>query len=499
MTQSFYAPPNGINSKEYLLLMENPNPLLPPYKLESHTLGSVTQNLTDPLVFKRTKLVNGKMKTFDRVARPAEETSRTYTLGFPFGALQTPALQRARQGGCETNFFMSYLCPANPCFEHFYVYVDAQLDEPVDADEIVTVDDVVEVYETTTLHTVERLLYMHVSPEVLTTVDLGAGTGTLQAIHAAVECCPDCGNCVNRIFIGGNDGAALSETSYMALSTDRGATFTEIDLDTLTGGATSSLIVTDINSDCSYIWATLADVLAAPTAGVLVFSQDGGTNFTSPAAPTAGLFTTFAINDIPHVAGAGGEIWRARDGVNWEQVPNSVTTETLLASAVDEEEGVVYIVGTNGAAVVYDGSTVVDVSAPLAALTVPPGDLTAALVLSRNRLQVSGAAGFIAESTDGAETWTPLSVAGTANSIDALAGDQHRVFAAESGNLYNRDILTDLQYLLTEYAYSAAPTGDIVQISPAEDHNAFFAAFTTGEVMKIFPCWDDYCADQAQA
>lgn len=496
--QSFYRPPNGISSKDYMMWMEHPNVLHKPYPLLAHTLGSPNQNLTDALMFNTVELINGKIATKARVSRPAEETSRDYTLGFPYGALNTPALALARGGGCETDFYVTYLCPSNVCYEHFYVMVNAQLDAPIEAEDLITVDDVVQIYETTTMHVVERDLYMHLDGYVINTLGLGEGTGTLEAIHAAAENCPGCDGCINDIWVGGNDGAALSETSYLAVSRDRGATFTEVDLDTLTGGDTANLVVTSINSDGDYIWITLADDAdpAVAASGVLAYSTDNGTSWTVPTSPTVPLFTTFALNDIYYVAGGTGEIWSSEDGVNWVEVEHTATTETLLGSGVDEEEGFAYIVGTNGAAVSFDGLYVVDISAPLAALTVPPGDLYDAHVLERNRIQVAGETGFIAESTDGANTWTALTVLSTADIIYSLEGTAHRALASYGGDLARRDVLSDMRYTGIDFRGDPTITGDLVELTAGEDQNIYFGVFTTGEVIKIFPCWPDYCADR---
>lgn len=500
--QSFWGPPNGIHSKDYVLYMENPNPLNPPYPLESHTLGSVNQNLTDALMFNRTSVKNGRIITEAKVGRPAEETSRDYTLGFPNGVLDTPAKNLAVRGGCEADFYQVFLCPTNVCYEHYYVFEDARMDPPVEAEDPITVDDVVELFETTTLHVVKRLLYLHLDAYVIATIDLGLGTGTLQAVYACPENCPDCGDCVNTIYIGGNNGSVGAETSYLARTVDRGASWTEIDLDVLTGGDTTGLIVTSIMCMGDYIWVTLSDTTdpATATTGNVAFSTDGGATWTVPATPAVALFTTFALNGVPHVAGNNGNIWKANDGVNWEQVTQTVlTTEDLLGSAVDEEEGKAYIVGTAGSAVVYDGNAVVDISAPLAALTVPPTILYDAHVLERNRIQVAGATGFIAESRDGGTTWTALTVAGAAGDVFALEGDQHRALAAVDGVLYGRTILGDLKYAVIDYRYDPTLAGDLVELTRLEDHNYYAGVMTTGEVILIKPCSPDYCAERAQA
>jgi photosystem II stability/assembly factor-like uncharacterized protein len=306
---------------------------------------------------------------------------------------------------------------------------------------------------------------------------------------------------VNRIFIGGNDGAALSETSFLMVSEDRGATWTEVDLDTLTGGDTADLIVTSINSICDYIWVTLSDTVdpATATTGAVAYSTDGGATWTVPATIAAALFTTFALNGVPYVAGQGGAIYGADDFVNWTQVAQTATTEDFLGSAVDEDESLAYIVGTAGAAVVYDGSAVVDISAPLAALAVPPTILYDVHVLERNRIQVSGATGFLAESQNGGTSWTALNVAGAAGDVFALAGDGHRVLASADGTLYSRSILSKMLYDVVDYKYDPTLTGDLVELSPLENQNYFVGVLTTGEVLLIKKCGDDYCAHRAVA
>ena len=498
MTQSFWGPPNGIHSKDYVLSMAKPNPLSKPYLLESHMLTDVNQNLTDPLMFNRTYVVNGRVVTKAIVGRAAEETSRDYTLGFPNGVLDTPAMWQARSGGCETDFFQVYLCPTENCYQHFYVYPEARLDPPVEVENPVTVDDLVELRETSTLHTNTRLLYLYINGVIQTTLDLGAGTGTLEAIWAAKENCPGCGDCVNTVYVGGNDGAPAAETSYLAVSTDRGATFSEIDLDTLTGGTTASLIVMTIHSDGQYIWVGLSDTNDPATAasGIVAYSTDNGVTWASPVAPTAPIFASFQLEDKYYVAGDGGEIWGTEDGVNWTQVTHTATTETFLDASVDEEEGLAYLVGTNGAAVVFDGNAVIDISGALAGV---PGDLYAVHVLERNRIQIAGETGYIAETYDGADTWTEIAITGSTDTVYDLAGDAYRALAAQSGTLYRRDIVSDLLYDDVEYRYSPTITGELVELSRAEGVNYFYGVVSTGEVVLFRPCGPDYCADVAAA
>lgn len=495
---SFYGPPGGIDSKDYLLYMAKPNPLALPYSLESHTFGSVSQNLTEALRFNRTYLRNGRIVTKSIVAREAEETSRDYTIGFPNGVLTTPAMFQARNGGCEADFYQVYLCPSNTCYEHFYAFPDSRLDPPVEAEDPITVDDTVELYETSTLHTNERLLYMHIQGTILVTVDLGEGAGTLQAVHAAEENCPGCGNCINRVYIGGNDGAAASETSYMAVSTNRGGSFTEIDLDTLTSGDTSGLIVTSINSDGDYVWITLADDIdpATVASGVMAYSTDAGATWTVPTSPTAGMFATFQLEGKYYVAGDGGEIWGSEDGITWTEVTHTATTDCFLAADVDEEESVAYIVGESGAAVVFDGNSVVDISGSLPGT---PDDLYGAIVLAQGRVQFAGATGYGCETYDNGDSWVEITVTGASTTIQDVQGDEHRSLAVQGDTMYRRDVLSGNQYTAVPMAYSASISGTFSDVDRAEGVNYYFAVATTGEVVLFAPCGPDFCADIAAA
>lgn len=499
--QSYWGPPNGVHSKDYVLFMENPDPLKPAYMLESHTLDTPTQNLTDALLFKRTAVLNGRIVTKDIVGRSAEETSRDYPLGFPMGALDSPALNLARRGGCVADFYRVFLCPTNECYEHFWVLENGRMDPPVFGENPITVDDVVEIFETSTIHVEQEYLYLHLDAYVIHTVDLGLGTGTLRSVAACPGNCPDCGDCVNTIYVGGDDGGVGTETAYLAVSNDRGATWTEVDLDVLTGGDTTGMIINSISCYGDYIWAAMSDTAyGAAALGGVVFSTDGGTTWTVPATPAVAMFTTFMLNGVPYVAGLNGNIWKANDGINWEQVTQTVlTTEDLLGSAVDVDENVAYIVGTAGSAVVYDGTAIIDISAPLAALAVPPTVLFDAHVLERNRVQVSGATGFIAESRDGGTTWTALSVAASVGDVFALEGNAHRALASVDGNLYNRTIMTDWKYTQIGYKYNPSLAGDLVSLAKLEDQNYFVGVMTTGEIIMIRSCAPDYCADRALA
>ena len=103
----WWGPKKGIDSKDYNPFMEGtlgktdePQPLL------GHSLTSPNQNLTDALTNTYVELRNGRIVPVTVTTRAAVETSRTYTLGFPSGALWSAAMQFAERGGCTKDFYL---------------------------------------------------------------------------------------------------------------------------------------------------------------------------------------------------------------------------------------------------------------------------------------------------------------------------------------------------------------------------------------------------------
>ena len=493
--QSFWRPPSGINSKEYRLYMQHPIPLHLPYPLESHTMGGFNQNLSDALSFNTTEWHRGQIRTKSKTARVAEQTSVDITLGFPEGALWTPALQMAQAGaGCETDFFAEYTCPADTCFEHFYVFPEATIDPPSFTSEFITRDDVEMIVQTTTLHITDMKLYLHIDGYLTSTF----ADSSVAVVHMAPEDCPGCSTCVNTVFVGGRDNTvALSEVPTIWRSTNRGGSFTAYDLNAL-AGVPLTYYVTDIKNVGNFVFATISDALSPGpgTAGGVVFSHDGGVTWSLDANITSAMHTAFVYNETPYVAGDGGELWRSDTFQAFCQIVHTGTTETILSSAVDEEDGVVYLGATAGDLVQFNGSAVTAITSHSTATAI-----LALEVAAYRWIQLGSINGAFEESFDAGENWCVNTVAGTTDDITAITSDPYRTMVGtDAGNIYTRDLGTKFLFSLLDYLYGATFSTAVTAISWGEDQNVAMASFlgaTDGSIITIKSCRPDFCADQA--
>lgn len=519
---SFWRPPNGLNSKDYRAYMEHPDPLHLPFPLEDHLIGGLNQNLSDSLAFNTVEWKNGKVVTISKTARVAEEISRDYTLGFPSGALWSPAKLLAETGGCPTDFYAVYACPTSPCYEHFYVFPEAQLDPPTDDTDMFTRDDTNMIQESATMHITHRMFYIHVDGNEIN--DLSTLSTPLTAVEDvifATECCETCSSCHNRIIAVGQIGATITASPVVSISNDRGRTFTTFDLgaDVSAPLGIDVMFATSVVNICDYILVTLADTggkdeasTGGAATGAVAFSHDAGATwaYTDPATHDMdeALYTSFVLNDVPYVAGAGGEIWRSENLQEWTQVEHqiaAVLATTIVASDVEPDGSQAYMVGLGGIAIMWDGTAILDVSTTLQSALVAAGfgatdDLYAINVINRDRIQVGGAAGIFAETANTGDVWRVLGVAGTADDILTIVGDKYRIQVGSSGNVvYQRDLLTNLTFTAVDYLYGSAPTGGVVGLSIGENVNVSVAGHRGGGLVMIRPCYPDLCGEYATA
>src|SRR5689334_3619106 len=153
---SYWGPADGVDSKDYLLMMEGDTAISSPISLLGHALTNPSADSSNALTVTRLQLKNGKIQTVVRTKRAAEVRSRSYTLGFPAGALWSPAQQAALREGCKKTFFMKYLCPEDRRYNHADVFPDASMDEPVEAGDLITIDDATILSSTAALTVAEK-------------------------------------------------------------------------------------------------------------------------------------------------------------------------------------------------------------------------------------------------------------------------------------------------------------------------------------------------------
>lgn len=468
-TPSHWGPPNGIDSRDYVLLMSEADPSRYPLHLESHTLGSPSQDLSDPLTVSFTALRNDRMVMIRKTKRPSEEMGRTYTLGFP-SALWTPALEIAEQGGSITrDFFMLYLSPSDIKYSHFYVYPEGTLDRPVEAGDVITVEDTAIINKTTTLRVTTQETHYWLGLDLI--LDSG------NKIYA-VATRPDVEDGINRGAVAaGGTGVA----NYGVITADRFATQDTI---TFPAGIPATSFITDVLCIGRNIYVTFADDAdphGAGAAGGVAYSPDG-TNWTVSTGVTDPMYGLALFNGLIYAVGAGGAMYKSANGVTWDAVTLTGITSDFAAMAVDEDNSLAYLVGGSGAFMTMTtDEQVSDLSTVAGTGTT---NLSAVHVLAPNHVAIGGAAGFYAESYDvDGGVWTVGVIGGASDAVAAISGTRYRVVAGAGGTLYERSLLTDMDFQAQDFLYGGSVTGDITDIAMNEGNDNFFlVGFDSGEV-----------------
>lgn len=465
--------PATTNKGDYEFMMQPKYRYEEPISLLEHAVTSPSQNLTDPVTIVQQKKVRGKIMTFEKVIKGAEQTGMTYTMLFP-SSLWTPALQRARIGGSvTTDFFALYLCPSNSDFRHAYIWPEGYLDPPSEVEDFLinTADAGTPLTEQTTLRVSERLTQFALLFNEQTTI-------SGQALTAVSFVIPDCFDVETEVWtdiVAGEDGDAAAPNSYV--SGDRFATNSA----NSTGAPVGSQIE-DIFNDGDVVLMAFSDGVgvATGTTGGTLISADGGATFTIDSNITEPVYgvTKFGGTYVA-VGGTGsgaGLIWTSSDGISWTAVSSTILsagTDALTDIAVDGD--VFYAVGEGGSLVrgQFSGDSIVlnDLSANLPGT---PGTLNRILVLAEDNFVVAGASGYMAETEDGGSSFVQIPFPGSA-AITALDGNRYRLLAGAGTNVYEASILNRNSWTAV---YTA--TGNITDIDMAEEEFNYFVIVTDG-------------------
>lgn len=467
--------PATSNKGDYEFMMQPKYRYEEPISLLEHAVTSPSQNLTDPVVVVQQKKVRGKIMTFEKVIKGAEQTGMTYTMLFP-SSLWTPAMHRANLGAggtITTDFFALYLCPSNDDYRHAYIWPEGYMDPPSEVEDFLinTNDAGTPLTHQTTLRVAERLTQFALLFNEQTVI-------TDQALTAVSFVLPDCFDVTTEVWtdiVVGEDGDAAAPKSYV--SDDRFATNTG----STTGAPTGSMIE-DIYSDGDTVLMAYSDGVGVGSGviGGTAISADGGVTFTLDADITEPVYgvTKFGGSYVA-VGGTGagaGLIWTSSDGVNWDAVTSTILSgATDALTDIDVDGDVFYAVGEGGTLVrgQYSGDSIVvnDLSANLPGT---PGTLNKVLVLTEDNFIVAGAAAYMAETEDGGETFVQIPFPGSA-SIVALDGNRYRLLAGAGTKVYESSILNRNSWTAV---YTA--TGNITDIDMAEDDFNYFVIVTDG-------------------
>lgn len=477
---------NGIDTKDYVLMMDGTTVVARPQDLVGHTVTSPNVDLSDALTVTQARLQNGRIKTVTITKRAPEERGRQYTIGFPPGALWTPVMQLALRTGCRSTFYMKYLCPADVRLEHAEILPDALLD-PVqpEGDLILTEEEAVVAYTSTLRISEQRRLWGLGYSKIFTE----AADTPLYSVDFATADCPTCSDVPGLgFFVGGGDGVAVP----LVLGTeDRFA-----DTDTLVTGGAAAQIATATENDGALLLEGLASA-AVPTAlatGSLRVSRDAGATWAAATGVTSPIYdiviTGSAILAVGGVGAGAAKVFASFDrAVTWTDVASTAlsATEALTSISYDVDSDAFYAVGEGGTLYKLTISgTSVTISDLSANLPGAPGLLKRVKVLAKDFVAVGGAAGYYAESFDGGATFAQRSVSG-AVAISGIAGNRYRTVVSAGTALYERDVLNDYEFALVTLESGVAVTGDYTEVTEVETYdgnfNMFIAVTDEGEVV----------------
>jgi len=506
VTQYFFGPAEGIDSNDYIFEMQGPTGVTSkPGPIVGHSLTSPNQEIADALQATTVELKGGRIVQVRRTKRAAREIGRTYTIGYPSGALMSALKLRAIRGQ-PTTLFQKYACPPDPRYAHTHILPDATLNPPVEAEDPITNgEDTNFVTEQSEAQVSEKLTAWALAWQKTVTL-VGSATTVLLDVGILGEECSDGGFIGNEsmIAVGGN----ATDKGYVARTPD------------LWGSSTSSLTVAATAGDFIHalfaqgdlaVISETAGVAAAltATAGVIRNSVNRGVTWIQSTGITAPIYGLAEFGDLIVGVGKGGTFASAGPSGMWISSNRGNTFTEVLSTALrianvilvdvayDEPSGRLYVVGTlssSSDAVVlvatqFGGAVqVIDISANIASLNA--AGLNAVAILAKDHVAVGGPSGFYAESTNAGATWSQINV-GTTDAIGGIAGNIYRTVVGAGTRLFRRDPNDDMEWKVVALENGSTLTGNVnrVRMGQDGDFNFFVAVTSVGEVVTASPYW----------
>ncbi len=475
---AYFGPADGIDSKDYHFMMQGATPVSPPISLIGHALTNPSADSSNALTVSRVELRNGRIRTVVRTKRAAEVRSRSYTIGYPAGALWTPAQQAAQRAGCRSTFYMKYLCPADRRYNHAEIFPDALLDAPVEAGDLITIDDATVLSATSnmTVSDKERLW-------ALGWEKVYDGADKFDAVAFQSVNCPGCADAPGlSLFAAGGNG------SIAPTVTDTDDRFASV-VARVTGATAGDNVMALATRGNVVVIGTADKRDATAISGSLRVSTDSGVTFAAIAGLVLPIYDIIFAGDtivaVGGLAAGAAKIYLSVDnGASWTTVVNTALPATgLKGVSYDESTGKLYFVGAAKAltgTLVGTSVQLVDISANIAGIA----GLTEVHAFGDNFVAVGGLSSFYAESQNGGSTFTYPNIPGS-DAVTGIAGDKHRSVVVTTTAVCVRDLLTDFVYTPVVLENGATVTGlyTDVQMNLEEDRNLFVAVTDAAEVV----------------
>jgi photosystem II stability/assembly factor-like uncharacterized protein len=435
----------------------------PIQELDGHGIGTESQETQEILTNVRRVYRRGRLRTISKVVKPMIHLSKTYPVAMN-SDLWNPIIAAAEEGECKKDFFMRYVCPVDSEFQHVKIMVNGTLDPVSAPEDLVSAsgDRAVLTGQTQITAEEQRFLYNLITSKVYT-----AGALAYNGITFLSSDCPSCNNDDGQdlIAVGGDAVAAPTITK----TDDRFATVTNP-----TAGAAADVAYTIFESGSLLFMSQgdNADPGAATTASVYR-SIDGGDNWiVDPDIDD--VIRDFveverSVLAVGHTIAGLPVLWITNDrGGTWVELTNTLLSGTDGLTAVDYDHirRKLYFVGEAGifwaGKLTATGITLNDISAQLPGT---PGNLSDVRVLDTDNVLVVGAAGYVAETWDGAATVLAVVPFPTSDAIAAMDGNKFRAVFGAGTVVYMRDILNGNEIEAITLEEGVTLTGNVTDVT----------------------------------
>ena len=417
--------------------------------LPGYTLAEADTDEASEITIPVPELRDGKVLAFIKTVQTSYVRRYTHEVGFPPGRwLRTPLGYLVKNlSNCSATFYLVNLCPSDYRLGVAFMFDEGMM-TALKAGQLLSFNEDGAAIEST------ASLY-YTEPDMVFHIEATQQAAAAQALHTVAfdnKVCQDCdGECQAGIYGGA--------TFLLETTTDGFVTRTDI-TPTLPVGS----IITSLIKEGDKIIGTYTDNIdpaTATTGGIFTIVNGVETDLAQGTA----LYSVIKASGHGYAYlafGAGGAIYKSRDGINWSTFTQTLSSAHFYQAAYDKKTATTYVAGDNtttGEAIMIRGNSLIDISANVGA---GANGLLSVAILGKDHVMFGDDAGNVYEHVNAAKG-TPFQTpaTGIADPITFIGGNRQRQIVGGGTNLLRRDPLSDLEFAAVEFVAGQTLTGNI--------------------------------------
>lgn len=482
----------NLHTQSFILLIEKNNPLLPLTWLENVAITGATPEEGAEVLIPFVSRVNGQLVTRERVGRSPYTKRWTLEFSLPPGGnwlrgVLSPLIRSLSK--CTRDFYLVTEC-TDACDRSYLQYKQVTTGPVTPTNGFVSVeDDASHLGATMPGSSTELRAGYHLTEQVVITA--AAATTAFSSATVAREDCPSCVDCgCEVLFLGGAAGELwFTENGGRDIS------------------AVASVPVTAIIKPGASIGRK---VILPYNGGALTVGHDGVLQ--NDSADTE-LYTWAArTHNGVIIVGDNGIIKRTPDGISYQTITNLISATVDFKSVdTDLKERASYIGGIEPGApgtptlYVFKNNALVNISAAvIAAAQTTPTTVTVVKVVDKGFVVIGTDTGEVLANPNvfGGGAWQ--SIANLPAAVTGIQGERARFMITAGDTLYERSLLTELDFTAKDEPAGYTVTGNMVHIAECASEykgeivdgpNRFWVPTSTGELLVVQPC-EIFCGDE---